>query len=180
MFGKTEFFPIAVFIISITAAATDFFRARIFNWLTLPALVSGIVLSGVFLGWSGVATSLLGAFVGLLLYGWMFWFKAMGGGDVKLLMALGAWGGVHYVIDVGIIGVMLGGVMALLMLAFQGVLGSFFRRFYHFLLTVFIKELEPELPKIDHHRKMPFGIPIAAAAIWVVLDNPFVKWGVHL
>jgi hypothetical protein len=90
--GRTDLLFGAVCGLSIGAAATDLLWGRIYNWLTAPALVFGLAVSAGLGGWSGLGDSLLGALAGLLLYGWMFWLRVLGGGDVKLLMALGAWG----------------------------------------------------------------------------------------
>ena len=181
MLGRTD--PISLYvIISVASVAivTDLWRNRIYNWLTLPAILAGIAASGFFGGWQDTGNALLGAAVGFMLYGWMFWMGAMGAGDVKLLMAMGAWGGLHYVLQVGVLGILLGGAMAFGILLFTGRAPGFLRRMYHFILTLFIKELEVEVPKIDHSQKMPFGVSLAVAAIWVALANPFESMGLHL
>ena len=180
MSGKTDFLIGAVLLISLVAVVTDLIRGRIFNWLTFPSLLGGLVFSLFYGGWSGLGDSILGATGGLLLYGWMFWLGVLGGGDVKFLMALGAWGGSRYVAEVALLGVILGGVMALGHILIKGKILDFSKRMYHFLLTVFIKELELEAPKVDRKLTMPFGIPIAIAAAWVVLAPPFERWGIRL
>lgn len=170
----------AILAISVSGALTDLVCGKIFNWLTIPALVLGIAASSWFDGWPGLSTALLGTFAGLLLYGWMFAMGAMGAGDVKFLMALGAWGGLRFAIETALLGVLLGGVFAVLMLVFSGKMPGFLKRMHHFFLTVFLRELELEKPKIDHALTMPFGIPIAIAAAWVALGHPFASMGVGL
>jgi prepilin peptidase CpaA len=176
--GKTELLLIAaVILLSSVAMATDLARGRIYNWLTLPGLLSGFAFSAWLGGWAGLGDSVLGATAGLLFYGWMFWLRAMGGGDVKLLMALGAWGGFHYAEEVALLGIVLAGPMAALILLFKGRLLDFGRRMARFVLTLVVRELEPEVPQIDHKLTMPFGIPIGAAAIWSVVAHPLLSWG---
>jgi prepilin peptidase CpaA len=178
--GETDFFIYAVTAISVLAALTDLVRGRIYNWLTAPALIAGIAASTWALGWNGLGQALLGALTGFLLYGWMFSLRVMGGGDVKLLMALGAWGGVRYAVEVGLLGILLGGLMAVGILLAKGKLGDFTGRMKRFLLTVFVKELELEAPRVDRKMIMPFGVPIAVAAIWTAFGKPLQSLGLPL
>lgn len=179
MSGSTEALT-AIIGISLVAAICDVLRGRIYNWLTLPALVLGLAWSSWNAGWPGLAQGLLGAALGLLAYGWLFWIGVMGGGDVKLLMALGAWTGPQYVAHVALLSILLGGLMAAILLLFKGRLIDLGARLYRFLLSVFVKELEVETIRIDRKHTMPFGIPIAAAAIWVAVANPLERWGLRL
>ncbi len=182
LFGRTDtsILLYAVLVISVSGALTDLVCGKIFNWLTIPALVAGLLVSGWIDGWQGLASAMLGSVAALVLYGWMFALGAMGAGDVKFLMALGAWGGLRFVIETAVLGVAVGGILAVLMLVFSGKMPSFAKRMHHFLLTVFVSELEVEKPKIDHSMTMPFGIPIAIAAAWVALGHPFQTLGVSL
>lgn len=170
----------AVLAISVSGALTDLVCGKIFNWLTIPSLIAGMSASCWVSGWQGLETALLGVAAALVLYGWMFAVGAMGAGDVKFLMALGAWGGLRFVIETALLGVVIGGVFAVFMLVFSGKMSGFVKRMHHFFLTVLVKELEAEKPKIDHSMTMPFGVPIAIAAAWVALGHPFETFGVGL
>lgn len=183
MFGRTDlhaFQSWAILGFSLAAGACDLRWGRIFNWLTLPMMISGLVAAPVVGGSEALAGSFLGVAAGLLLYGWLFWLRAIGGGDVKFLMGLGAWGGFAYVVEVALLGIVLGGVMAVGILIVKGRMASFASRMYRFLLTLFTKELELESPKIDSRLKMLFGIPMAVAAIWAAFARPFEQLGVTL
>jgi prepilin peptidase CpaA len=180
MFGRTEpsILLYCVAAISLVAIISDLARGRIYNWLTLPALIAGLGASLGFAGFPGLASGLLGAVAGLALFGWMFAIGMTGGGDVKLLMALGAWGGLEFTLKTAFFSVILGGAMALVILAVRGRLLDFARRMYRFLLSVFVRELAVEKPKLDPVSTMPFGIPIAASAVWIAAADPFVRWGI--
>ncbi|MFI5378573.1 MAG: prepilin peptidase [Tepidisphaerales bacterium] len=83
------FFPL-VAMLGI-AAAIDLRRRRIPNWVTLPLMLAGLVQS-----WTAAATVVpLAAWLGLLAGGGLslplFVLGVRGGGDVKLLAAVGAW-----------------------------------------------------------------------------------------
>jgi len=123
--------------------------------------------------------SLLGALAGLAAYGWMFWLGHMGGGDVKLLMALGALGGTRFALETGLLAVFIGGAIALVALVFTGRIVSFARRLWWFVQTLVARELEAEAPKLDKSWTMPFGVSIAAAAALVVFADPLSWLGVR-
>jgi len=87
-------------IVLAVATFTDLRYRRIPNWLVLPFLLAGIVVSpwrpdwggsSHRFGWQGLGQSFLGMGLGLLIFGVLFWLGGMGGGDVKLCTALGAW-----------------------------------------------------------------------------------------
>jgi prepilin peptidase CpaA len=180
LFATPALVTYAIIAIAVSGALTDAVCGKIFNWLTIPALVLGIAASSWMGGWAGLSMALLATVAGLFLYGWMFAVGAMGAGDVKFLMALGAWGGLRFVVETALLGVLLGGVFAVLMLVFSGKMPGFIKRMHYFVLTLLVRELELESPKIDHAMTMPFGIPIAVAATWVVLGHPFASMGVGL
>jgi len=159
------------------ALVTDLLWGRIFNWLTIPAILIGLAVSFFLGGWNGLGSSFLGVIAAFVIYGALFAFRVMGAGDVKLLMAIGAWGGLKVSLQVALLGVLLGGAMAFVILLFKGRLPGFLRKIHASLLSFFVRELEFQPPKVDRKLTMPFGIPLAIAAIWVVTLHPFEKWG---
>lgn len=76
------------------ACYTDVRSRLIRNWLTLPLWAAGLAWQGWSGGWKGFGLSLLGSGVALsaALGG------GAGGGDVKLLLAVGAWVGYPMVV----------------------------------------------------------------------------------
>src|SRR5687767_10166147 len=105
----TDAIPYAVAVgLAAAAAITDWRTGRIPNWLTLPPLVAAPVAYVAAAGLDGLLPSLLGMLVcGAPPY-ILFRRGAMGGGDVKLLAAVGAVAG----ISVGLEGQLLGLVIA--------------------------------------------------------------------
>ena len=80
---------LALFVAAI-AALSDWQRGEIPNWLTLPALLLAPLAYGLAFGIEYALHSLAAAFLAGLVPYLLFRRGAMGGGDVKLLGALGA------------------------------------------------------------------------------------------
>lgn len=180
MSGKIELITIVIILFSSYCLVTDLLKGKIYNHATFPVMLLGIVYSVYLSGFSGLTDAALGILVALLLFGWMFLFGFMGAGDVKMLMALGALSGVQYVFSVALLSILLGGLMAVCVLFWKGSLRNFVYRVYASFLSLIVKEMTLELPELDKKITMPFGIPIAIAAVWVHLQDPFYEWGIFL
>ncbi len=176
MAGKTEIFYSSIFAFTFVAVLCDLIYGKIYNWWTLSFLVVGIATSAFLGGWGGGFHSLLGVGAALMLYGWMFWLGWMGGGDVKFLMALGAWGGAHFAVEVGVLGVILGGFVAFSHLLINRQFLSFFHRMFQFLYSIFVPGLVIEKPNLDPNLKMPFGIAMGLATVWTLFWHPMDDW----
>lgn len=87
---------IVLFPILATAAFTDTRWGKIWNWLTIPALLGGLIYAGFTGGWSGFAQSLLAAIV-ITPLSYARTMK-INMGDIKLVMVVGAWLGLIFVI----------------------------------------------------------------------------------
>lgn len=105
----------AIFFLAVVTA-TDFEQMVIFNRVLAPFALVGI-LAAVHLG-----LPLAGRFLAAVLGGGIFWLVALvtrggiGGGDVKLVAALGIWLGVKALLNVVLAASIAGGIVALILL----------------------------------------------------------------
>ena len=122
-------------IVLAVATFTDLRKRRIPNWLVLPFLLAGIVVSpwrpdwhgnSHSFGWHGLGQSFAGLGLSLLIYGFLFWMGGMGAGDVKLCAAIGAWIGPNQLLIALVIAGMAGGFMVLCWAAYSGFLKDLF------------------------------------------------------
>jgi prepilin peptidase CpaA len=103
------------------AAVYDVLYRRIPNWLTLSGVLAGIALNSfLYEGWPGFRLSLLGLAVAFAGYFSLYSLRAMGGGDVKLMAAIGALVGVRDWFGIFLITAVIGGVAGLAMVAMRG------------------------------------------------------------
>ncbi len=111
---------IVVGIATLVAAATDVWKFKVYNVLTLPVLALGLATSALLGGWAGLGASLLGAGFGFGILVIFFALGGVGAGDVKLLAAVGAWLGPFWTVHVFIASALAAGGYALVLLLLQG------------------------------------------------------------
>ena len=93
---------------------SDYRRRIIPNFLTLPAMALGLILNLMGRGWiNGSLFSIPGLLAGIGLLLLPFVFGQMGGGDVKLMGALGAFLGAYAILNVFLYTTLAGGLFAL-------------------------------------------------------------------
>ncbi|MBC7287194.1 MAG: prepilin peptidase [Armatimonadetes bacterium] len=102
-------------VASGVAAVTDLRAGKVYNWLTVPTLLVGLALHTAASGLSGALFALEGLAVAIaLLVGIGLMGRLIGGGDAKLLLALGAVLGPVALLQSFAAGAIIGGVVALL------------------------------------------------------------------
>jgi prepilin peptidase CpaA len=109
--------PPALVAITVTwaalAAILDLRTQRIPNWMTFPAALLGLAANAVLGGVSGLGQSALGMLLGLGLLIVPFILGGMGAGDVKMLAAVGAFGGPAFVWRTFLMGSIAGGLISM-------------------------------------------------------------------
>ncbi len=148
--------PYAALAVLLIWVAIGDFRARIIpNWLNATIALLGVstwFLSGMPL-WPGVAMQVALAAGILLVFAFLFAKGMMGGGDVKLLVALALWFPAMEMMRLLVIMSLCGGALTLAYL------------------------LHHKLRKILDRPEIPYGVAIALAGLWVIYErnlNQFV------
>jgi len=100
-------------VLLLVGALCDLRTRRVPNALTLGGAALGLLVNLLLAPPDGLTWALSGWLLGLLLLIVPFTLRGIGGGDVKLLAAVGAWGGPPLVLATLIAGGLIGGVVAL-------------------------------------------------------------------
>jgi prepilin peptidase CpaA len=150
------------------ATFTDLRSRRIPNWLVLPFMVAGGVISACLHGWHGVGQSLCGLVLGAFVFGIFFLMGGMGMGDVKLCAAIGAWIGPAQLFTALVLTGLVGGVMALCWAVYGGFLRELFKGSGDLIFGMKKRGLHPHPELILANplaRKMPYAPAIAIGTL---------------
>jgi prepilin peptidase CpaA len=160
---------VCALLLLVLCAYWDLRYRRIPNWATLPGIVLGLGINGLLSGWAGMKTSGIGFLVGfgallvLFVLGWM------GGGDVKLMAAVGALKGYPFVVSALFYSLIVGVVIGVAMLIWNRKTLRTFKN----LFFVVGSRLSRLVPKQDIDRKetqkLPFGLAIVLGTIWAMI-----------
>ncbi len=107
-----KYFLVCASVVAVVGAVCDARSRRIPNRLTLTALAVGLFVRGAVEGWSGLGGAIVASLVAGGFFFVFFLAGGMGGGDVKLISAVGAWAGTSKVIPVLMAAGIAGGCLA--------------------------------------------------------------------
>jgi prepilin peptidase CpaA len=171
--SQSSLVAVIALLIGFIACVTDLRTRRIPNVLTFGAAAVAIVFHGVVGGLAGVQGAVLGWLAGTAMFLPFFLLGGMGGGDVKLLAALGAWMGPRDAFYLAIYASLAGGVMAIAVSIGRGYLTTAFRNLRN-LLTYWSLVGPRPLPSLtlDHGTapRLAFAVPMfvgTMVTIWL-------------
>jgi len=151
-------------LVAGVGGVSDLRSARIPNWLTYSAALAAMVLRAGLLGWLGLKEGVTGLLIAVLPFFLLFVIGAMGGGDVKLMSAVGAWAGASHVVQVLVAAALAGGFLAVLYTIFGQGIGQTFRNLCDLVRFRLISGLHPH-PVLNVRTtkalRVPFGVAIA-------------------
>jgi prepilin peptidase CpaA len=155
-------------LVALAGAVTDVRSARIPNRLTYTAVLVALALRTILLGVAGLKSGAFGMLVAGGLFLFLFVLGAMGGGDMKLMAAVGAWVGSDEVMTLILAAALAGGVLAIGRIIFRNVLGETLKNTIRLIFFRFTSGLQPH-PELNvqapESQRVPFGVAIAVGAL---------------
>lgn len=146
------------------AAVNDLFSMTVPNWISLM-LVAGFAMlaPAVGLSWSGLGIHVALGVGALVVTFAMFAFGWIGGGDAKLFAATCLWMGPEGTLLYAIYASLLGGLLTVLIIVFRSV-----------PLPATLYSRGWLLRLHDSKEGVPYGIALAAAALMIYPQTPFM------
>lgn len=109
-------YQIGLWSLLIAAAICDLIWHKIFNWVNGLFLLGGLFTQFYFGGSVGMSQAFLAVVVAFVFFFPLYLIKALAAGDVKLLMAVGAWSDTKLVIELGLVAIVTGAVVGAVVL----------------------------------------------------------------
>lgn len=177
---------LTVLAVGIVAGVVDVMRFKVYNWLTFPLLLGGLIYHAFSGGWDGLAASAIGT---LVAFGTLIIPYAMGGigaGDVKLMAAVGAWLGLPLTVYVLAGAIIAAGVYGVVLMIISGrarqsllSLGIMYYQLRSVAMHLGSEERVEEVVKRDDRRTrlIPFAamVPIGVV-VGLVLKRHLYFW----
>ncbi len=167
-----------VLVVVLASAATDDIRTgKIHNWITYPAVLIGLV--GNY--WGGVdiyghRLGVVGALIGMLV-GFIPMFLAwraggVGGGDAKLMGAVGALTGWKLAVATLLFGLAVAGLMAIVLTLRRRILRRTLGRVWWFVVQMVMRS-KPDDPSSEDSPSIAMGLAFAIGGLIVLSDVLF-------
>lgn len=157
-------------LIVVAAAMFDSRRRRVPNWLTLPGLLLGIALNTILFHREGLWSSLEGLSLAFLIYLPLYLLRGMGGGDVKLMAAVGAIAGPANWLRIFFLTLLFGAVAAIILMFVKRRVRRTFKNVWLILASLGTGQApyakNPELDVgTDQGVRLPHAVTIAGGAL---------------
>lgn len=167
-----------VLIAFIVSLYFDLRFQRIPNLLCLSVFFIGIGIQFYFNQFSGVLNGLLGSGLAILILFPLFYFKALGGGDVKLMIAVGMLLGPTQLVWSVAFATICGALTSLLLsiknAGINGIKETIKRYYQCFYLQQYFKPSAGEAAAL----RVPYAPALALGWIWACSVNDDVLWAI--
>jgi prepilin peptidase CpaA len=146
---------------------TDVRWGKIFNKITFPLILAGFLLNSLFFGLEGSLESLkgFGAAIGLALLLTLIAGPGLGGGDIKLLAAIGALCGPQFVLWTSLFSALAGSILFLIPLLRRGIFLYTVRNFAGNIYRKYVLQMPVDVAQGSRSGKQPFSVAIVAGVV---------------
>lgn len=176
-----SFFDLFLVLFTGFAVGLDLRDKRIPNWLIFPGVTGGVLVNAL-KGQAQLYDSLLGLGLGIGILLIPFGLGWLGAGDVKFLGALGAILGAKWLPRIFLYSALLGGILALVSIAFRGMsLSSFLKDTFHEFKLLIISRGAVLPARVEERtlkgvHTLPYGVAIGLGTLVAFYFDPKGEW----
>ncbi|MGO4270752.1 prepilin peptidase [Paenibacillus sp. TAF58] len=145
-----------LFILIALAFVIDARKSLIPNKLTIYGTMTGFVFHACTEGWGGVLFAVMGAITGFTALLILYFFGALGAGDVKLFAAIGAIMGVSFVLQSMLYAILCAGIIGLFLLFIRKQMIHTGHKLATWLITIVVVQDIGSLIGMKHQKNMKF------------------------
>lgn len=160
---------VLLFVLLLVAAVTDLRARKVYNSVTVPAMLLGFLLAGLRGGPPLLLEHFMWGFLpAVAIFGLVVWSRGMGGGDMKLMAAVGAIKGFPFTLEAMFWSSLIGAAMALGLLAWNGSFWRGLRRSLGAFLSM--RSAAPDEPLLK--TQIPYGVAISIGTLlqWFMVE----------
>ncbi|MBU0606388.1 MAG: A24 family peptidase [Armatimonadetes bacterium] len=160
---------VATCTVLIISVFTDVRDGKIYNAVTLPFALLGLILNIIDKGLSGLLFSLAGLGMGLALFFLSaFLGRILGAGDCKLFAAVGALQGPQFLLWAILFSLAVGGVFAILVALWRGVLRHSLRRVWEAVYFKIYLKMPMDISTSSSKLRLPYAVAILAGSLFTI------------
>jgi len=156
-------------LVLVAAAICDCLTGKIYNALTYPGIVAGLVLHGAWGGWAGLEDALLGFAMGFGPLFVAYLIGGYGGGDAKLMGAVGALGGFNLALGALMYALIVAVGMGLVVMIWRRQTLATMRRVVR-MVWLALAGGKPADPTPSGGITVRFGLAICVGTCWYLLE----------
>ncbi|WP_169303135.1 A24 family peptidase [Thalassotalea mangrovi] len=164
-----------IFLIALTS---DLRTQRIPNVFCLAVFAIGILIQALQSGWNGLGSALLGSLVACTLLLPAFMIRALGAGDVKLMIAVGTFTGPWLILWSILYAVIAGVITCIVLAAWKTGLSGLKKTASRYYQIIILRHyLKPE-PSEAASLRVPYAPALAIGWLWACSHNSDIQWAI--
>ena len=163
----------------VAASVTELKVGKIYNWLTYPAILAGLAFGAVRgaveagSAWDGFVNHALGFALAFGVLFLAYLLGGMGGGDVKLMGAVGAFLGWPAALYATFYSFLVGAALGLVLMVWRGQTRAVVRRLGVAIRLLPVPGVRPDEAIPPGSLQVPFGLAACIGSVWWMVENEF-------